>query len=282
MAGDWIKIEHATPDKPEIYQLAEILGIDPDAIVGKLVRLWTWADQQSVSGDDISVSTHVIDRLTHQPGFSAALRKVDWLQARSGSLAIPRFDRHNGQSAKARSETNRRVAEHRKNKKPNKPPTPIPNVTEKPLPKPLPEKRREEKNEEREKTLALATASPVSEEKTRVIGFVNSVHSAWRLPALSRKENTALEENIEIISSLKQEEWELLASYYVTKNDPSPARYAPPSRERFLGDIGDVLGHALEWQERQPKPRQPKPKPAPSDQPELTPAEMLAILQEKS
>ena len=41
MAGDWIKIEENTPDKPEVHKMASILGIDPDAVVGKLVRVWS-------------------------------------------------------------------------------------------------------------------------------------------------------------------------------------------------------------------------------------------------
>ncbi|HDV0969774.1 TPA: hypothetical protein RHZ68_000076 [Escherichia coli] len=39
MASSWIKVEVITPDKPEIFQIAEILGIDPDAVLGKLVRI---------------------------------------------------------------------------------------------------------------------------------------------------------------------------------------------------------------------------------------------------
>jgi hypothetical protein len=27
MAGDWMKVEKDTPEKPEIYRIAEILGI---------------------------------------------------------------------------------------------------------------------------------------------------------------------------------------------------------------------------------------------------------------
>ena len=97
MAGDWIKIEHALPDKPEVVQMADMLDLDPDTVVGKLVRLWTWCDRQTVDGNALGVTEKFLDRITHQPGFSVALRKVGWLQARSGSLAIPRFDRHNGQ-----------------------------------------------------------------------------------------------------------------------------------------------------------------------------------------
>lgn len=142
MAGDWIKVEHATPDKPEVYTMATILGIDPDAVVGKLVRFWTWCDQQSISGNALTVTDSVLDRITHQPGFSDALRKVAWLEVRSGSLQVPRFDRHNGQTSKARAVCNRRVADHR-----NKCNTPsVTNVTPTALEKPLPEKRREEKS----------------------------------------------------------------------------------------------------------------------------------------
>lgn len=142
MAGDWIKVEHATPDKPEVYAMAADLGIDPDAVVGKLVRFWTWCDQQSISGNALTVTDSVLDRITHQPGFSDALRKVAWLEVRSGSLQVPRFDRHNGQTSKARAVCNRRVAEHRN--KCNAPS--VTNVTPQALGKPLPEKRREEKS----------------------------------------------------------------------------------------------------------------------------------------
>ena len=142
MAGDWIKVEHATPDKPEVYSMATILGIDPDAVVGKLIRFWAWCDQQSISGNALTVTESVLDRITHQPGFSDALRKVAWLEVRSGSLQVPRFDRHNGQTSKARAVCNRRVAEHRD--KCNA--ASVTNVTPQALEKPLPEKRREEKS----------------------------------------------------------------------------------------------------------------------------------------
>ncbi len=140
MAGDWIKIEHVTPDKPEIHQIAEILGIDSDAVVGKLMRFWIWADQQAINGNAIPVTKNVIDRITYVTGFADALLKVDWLQARSGSLAIPHFDRHNGQTSKLRAETNRRVAKHREKRNADD----VTSVTQKTLQKALPEKRRED------------------------------------------------------------------------------------------------------------------------------------------
>jgi len=150
-------MEHVTPDKPEVHEMADILGIDPDAVVGKLLRLWIWCDQQTLDGNAISVTKHVIDRITYAPGFSAALLKVDWLLARSGSLAIPHFDRHNGQSAKKRADANRRVSKHRAGKIGN---CNAESVT-KPLPKALPEKRREEKRVRGDTTYLLSDESDV-------------------------------------------------------------------------------------------------------------------------
>jgi hypothetical protein len=136
MAGDWIKIEHVTPDKAEVVELARLLAIDQDAVVGKLLRVWIWVDQHSVDGNDLSVTEPFLDRLTFQHGFATALRKVGWLSGTGNLLAIPNFNRHNGQTAKARGVTAKRVARHRVNGNAG-------TVTS-PLQKPLPEKRREE------------------------------------------------------------------------------------------------------------------------------------------
>jgi hypothetical protein len=51
MAGDWIKFDTSTPDKPEVFEMAAELGIDPDAVVGKLLRVWKWFDQQTTDGN---------------------------------------------------------------------------------------------------------------------------------------------------------------------------------------------------------------------------------------
>ena len=124
MAYEWIKIEVVTPDKPEIYQLAEILAIDPDAVLGKLIRIWAWADQQTIDGNAnsnaASVTKSAIDRIGFMPGFADALIQVGWLRFDGSILIFPNFDRHNGKSSKKRVLTNRRVTEHReKNNKSN-------------------------------------------------------------------------------------------------------------------------------------------------------------------
>lgn len=121
MASNWIKLEVITPDKPEIFRLAEILDIDPDAALGKAVRFWVWADQQTIDGNAkcnaVSVTKNAIDRITFMCGFADALIQVGWLVETDGALAIPNFDRHNGKNSKKRAVTNERVTKTRDSKR---------------------------------------------------------------------------------------------------------------------------------------------------------------------
>lgn len=109
----WIKLEHCTPDKPEISIIAESLKIDPDCVVGKLFRIWAWADLNSVDGTAVSVTESFLDRLAHKKGFAAGMRLAGWLEGADGALLFPGFDRHNGETAKARAASNRRMVKSR-------------------------------------------------------------------------------------------------------------------------------------------------------------------------
>ena len=130
MAGDWIKIEHVTPDKPEVHRMADLLNIDPDAVLGKLARIWIWADQQTLNGNAPSVTLSLLDRITCVANFGEALEMVGWIIGKNGQLDFTNFGYHNGTTAKARALSNKRVKRHRNGD----------SVT-----KPFPEKRREEK-----------------------------------------------------------------------------------------------------------------------------------------
>lgn len=117
MAGEWIKFELATADKPEVLRMARILGIDKDSVVGKLVRLWAWFDKNSVDGVVDGVVVEDIDAICYQNGFANTLVSVNWLTVCSEGdrLSIPNFDRHNGESAKKRALKNERQARWRAN-----------------------------------------------------------------------------------------------------------------------------------------------------------------------
>lgn len=129
MAGEWIKIENVTPDKPEIFQMAEILNIDPDSVLGKLIRVWVWADEQTYDGN-AEVPCSLIDRIASLVGFGDAMRSVSWLDKKG----FPNFARHNSQAAKQRASVAKRVAKHRSQCNANVTPSRYKSVT---IPRPM-------------------------------------------------------------------------------------------------------------------------------------------------
>lgn len=116
MAGDWIKFETTTPQKPEVYELADLLNLDPDAVVGKLLRAWIWFDQHSKDGHaPVTVET-LINRQVGIEGFVEAMVKVGWVLRSGRQIRLANFDRHNGQTAKERALAQRRMAKNRSRK----------------------------------------------------------------------------------------------------------------------------------------------------------------------
>jgi len=145
MAGDWLKIEVCTPDKPEVIGIADMLGIPPAHAFGSLFLIWRWFDQHTTEGNALYVTKVTIDRLSGNAGFADAMVKVGWLcVSEDGVVTLPHFDRHNGETAKQRALTAKRVSKSKaksnakSNAKINE------KVTDDALPRE--EKRREEKS----------------------------------------------------------------------------------------------------------------------------------------
>lgn len=111
MAGDWLKFEVSTLDKPEVLAIAGRLMLDPDAVVGKLLRVWAWFDSHTEDGHAnvtlLSVALQ-LDRVVGVQGFVQVLHDVGWLTTTDNGVAMPNFGRHNGKSAKKRAEDARR------------------------------------------------------------------------------------------------------------------------------------------------------------------------------
>jgi len=138
MAGDWIKVEKATLEKPEVLAISQTLDIHPTHAFGLCVRFWMWCDDQLSNGNARGVTRVTLDYVIGQTGMTEALIKVGWLRDRSGSLEVPHFDRHLSESAKNRALTKERVKRSKKKGNANA----VTRVTQ----TPLPEKRREEKS----------------------------------------------------------------------------------------------------------------------------------------
>lgn len=111
MAGDWIKMRTALADDPAVIAMADRLGVDEFSVVGRLHHLWSWADSQSRDGHAVGVTVRWLNRYVQCDGFAEALAHVGWLTIDDQGIKFPNFDRHNGESAKARG-----LAKNRKQK----------------------------------------------------------------------------------------------------------------------------------------------------------------------
>ena len=102
MAGDWIKMRTALADDPAVICMADRLEMDEFSVVGRLHHLWSWADKQSRDGHADGVTGKWIDRYVQCDGFAQCLVSVGWLVLGENGIEFPNFDRHNGETAKAR------------------------------------------------------------------------------------------------------------------------------------------------------------------------------------
>ena len=113
MAGDWLKVEASTWEKPEVWQMSQDLDLDLDTVVGKLLRVWSWFDQQTVDGNAPSVTVSFLDSRVGVTGFCDAMKTVGWMREKGGQVFLPNFDRHNGQTAKDRALSAKRQRNYR-------------------------------------------------------------------------------------------------------------------------------------------------------------------------
>jgi uncharacterized phage protein (TIGR02220 family) len=110
MAGDWIKVEHATLDKAEVLRVAELLGVSRRECIGLLMDFWAWLDNNTTSEVVPNLSRLSMDTRMSCPGFAAALEVVGWVKwdDKNTRAIIVNYDNHNGASAKTRASEQRK------------------------------------------------------------------------------------------------------------------------------------------------------------------------------
>ena len=95
----WIEAHDTLPDHPKVLRAAKMLRLDSDALVGKLLRLWTWALSNREDGILSDLDAGVLHRIMNYGGKAdkllAALTEVRLLDALpEGGYAIHDWDEH--------------------------------------------------------------------------------------------------------------------------------------------------------------------------------------------
>jgi DNA replication protein DnaT len=115
VAVGWIKVETCTSGKAEIIRLARLLSMKHDEALGVVIRFWVWADSNTVDGVVDGVASTDVDAVLSCPGLCRGLEAVGWLiiDKEKERITIPKFSRHNGESAKKRALSSERQARWR-------------------------------------------------------------------------------------------------------------------------------------------------------------------------
>jgi hypothetical protein len=102
MAGDWIPMRLDLDTDPAVIAVASALGLDEYGVVGRLHRLWVWANQHTTDGHARGVTSVWLDRFLCAQGFTEALQKCGWIRVTDDGICIPKFDDWNSSGAKKR------------------------------------------------------------------------------------------------------------------------------------------------------------------------------------
>ena len=116
MAGDWIPYLKDLPEKLEVLALSRRTGRSVAEVVLALLRLWSWADAQTIDGHlprdvDVTLLSRCI-RDTDETFFTE-LACVGWLVETEAGLFLPNFDYWMGRSAKSRLQAAKRQRRNR-------------------------------------------------------------------------------------------------------------------------------------------------------------------------
>lgn len=167
MAGDWIKWSKGLTRKMEILQIAARLHVAPAHAAGVLMQLMEWVDENvSIFDEDGNarvtlgpLQPSTLDVTLGLAGFMESLAEIGWVKLDGDVLVFIHAGRHNGQTAKARAVTNRRVAKHREKINDST----VTHVTPESLQNPLPEKRREDSTHTQGDSVQRSAARPLPE-----------------------------------------------------------------------------------------------------------------------
>lgn len=113
MAGDWIKIRTELINDLDVMDICEATTLDEYEVVGRLVKLWGWANHNTTDGYLRKMTPARLDKFVNHVGFASALLDAAWLVEAKDGMAIPNWQKHNGSGAKVRAEAAARQAASR-------------------------------------------------------------------------------------------------------------------------------------------------------------------------
>lgn len=97
MTLKWIKMREGLELDPKTIAIANRLRISIDAVIGKLFRLWCWANRYAQRDAVQHINGLWVDSFLSQSGFAEAMVVVGWLRITETGVEFINFREHNWQ-----------------------------------------------------------------------------------------------------------------------------------------------------------------------------------------
>lgn len=282
----WIKIQNTLPESPKVFRLAHMLKVGRMEALGYAVRWFCWLDSHCAEGST-ELTARDVDALLGMIGITRAFCELGWAFVdANGYVFVVDYDKHNGENAKKRAETQSRVAAHRERQKE------IGTCNAKNVTLALPDKNIYSNNNVvgSSTVVSAETGEPaptpgVNDEGFRV--WLSAMCAAH--PSASKSLYLApdvLKAAKEAYARCPQaaEAAAMLGAYYADPRLAAQKYYAPRGQRKFFEDLEDVLSHAERWRRwagwKAKGGKRAKAAPAPTQQVDdgLTLEDRLAIL----
>ena len=171
MAGEWIPIDCNLGTKPEVLEVAAATHEPLEVVVGRMVRLWSWAWHVTADGT-IRVPRSMLATVAGgDDQFWLAVERAGWLVCTEDSITIPGWSERFGNAAKRRLSEQRRQSVRRAYAKRTHD-----SVTD----CVLEERRGEEKREELQPAAPVPTSEPAKPSRSRAKPSLSwSADSGW-------------------------------------------------------------------------------------------------------
>ncbi len=255
MAGDWIKTRTNLSGDPAVKSMSRGLKIDVFSVVGRLHEFWSWADQHTNDGVLPLMVLDDVDEVTQKRGFGAEMVRVGWLvELGSEGLSIPKWDRHNGESAKKRCMDQERQRSYRQAKLSLSKGDSVTGLSQKncdsvaELSPQKSDQRREEKSITPISPLAGDGAS--DEDPLLIRAKSLFVKSPVRLPIrLDRSQLLAWKKNRGAVVETSEEDWVLLEEAYAQVSGVA-FQYRRKDLAQLLNNWNGEITRAVDWKKR--------------------------------
>jgi len=113
MAGEWIPIDCNLGTKPEVLEVAAATHEPIEVVVGRMVRLWSWAWHVTADGT-IRVPRSMLATVAGgDEEFWSSVERAGWLVCTEDSITIPGWSERFGNAAKRRLSEQRRQSVRR-------------------------------------------------------------------------------------------------------------------------------------------------------------------------